>query len=301
MRSAATSPLISSAYVRPKRLEYVQNGVTKRWDVAECLDNVSVLVYHRGRDAFLLVRQFRPAVLSKQVRPSEDGSYDVSTSQRAFTYELCGGLIDKGAGTTLLQHAVEEVEEELGYRVPPTHFRFLFRFRETVNLLAADFVVLYVEVDDSHRVSAGGGLVEEGECIEVVELPRRDLPKFLLHTAVSGEVTIETQHALMLFARDEEYDALRKAHLRPLAALEPGAAPADFVLQPAASAATGAAGPPWFYTAATEAAAAAAAAARQMLDFPPGGAERAIGYGFLAAAAVGLVWTLAGSRTAAAR
>ena len=45
------------------------------WDVVEVYDGVCVLLFHRSRRAFIVVRQFRPAVwaaIDRQVRAGRD-------------------------------------------------------------------------------------------------------------------------------------------------------------------------------------------------------------------------------------
>lgn len=55
-------PLISSAYIRPRRIEFVQEGKPKTWDFVEAFSSVAVLLHHRVRNTFIVVRQFRPPV-----------------------------------------------------------------------------------------------------------------------------------------------------------------------------------------------------------------------------------------------
>ena len=51
--------------------------------------SVAALLYHRGREAFLLVRQFRPAVYVSAVRAAEAEGEPVPPLSVGFTYELC--------------------------------------------------------------------------------------------------------------------------------------------------------------------------------------------------------------------
>jgi hypothetical protein len=67
------NPLISSAYVRPRRVEYVQAGVSKTWDTVEAFSSVAVLIHHRVRDTFVLVRQFRPAIWATEQNEAARG------------------------------------------------------------------------------------------------------------------------------------------------------------------------------------------------------------------------------------
>lgn len=49
-----------------------QTGKQRRWDVIEAHSSVAVVLYHRDLDAFLLVRQFRPAVYSCRLREAKE-------------------------------------------------------------------------------------------------------------------------------------------------------------------------------------------------------------------------------------
>ena len=73
-----------SRYVKPKRIFYTECGAEKSWDIVDSHDSVSVLLYHKERESFLIVKQFRPAVYLK----NNDG----------YTYELCAGIVDKEVG-----------------------------------------------------------------------------------------------------------------------------------------------------------------------------------------------------------
>lgn len=46
-------------------------GKQRRWDVVQAMDSVGIILYHKGLDAFIIVRQFRPAVYSHRCRAAE--------------------------------------------------------------------------------------------------------------------------------------------------------------------------------------------------------------------------------------
>ena len=58
-------------------------------------------------------------------------------------------------------------------------FLSLFHSRAGVGISGTVQTLYYVEVTDDMRVSAGGGLVEEGELIEVFELPLQSAQTFV--------------------------------------------------------------------------------------------------------------------------
>jgi len=154
-------PCSDSNFVKLQRMRYEQNGVKKAWDLAEVHDSVAILIYHTSRDAFVLVKQFRPPVFLK----NEEG----------MTYELCAGIVDKDL--TLAQIAQEEIEEETGYRVDVSRLKRVTSFYTAVGFAGASQTLYYVEVDDEDKVSDGGGVdVEE---IEVVYLPAAEAMEFV--------------------------------------------------------------------------------------------------------------------------
>ncbi len=76
-------------FINAKLVKFKQNGVLKSWEVVEAYDSVAILIYHREKSAFILVKQFRPAVYMK----NEDG----------LTVELCAGIVDKNLSLRRLQ------------------------------------------------------------------------------------------------------------------------------------------------------------------------------------------------------
>jgi len=148
----STVPLRHPQYISPFLARYEQNGIAKDWEVVEAHDSVAILIYHREHDAFVLVRQFRPAVYLN----NHDG----------MTIELCAGLVDKKL--TLPQIAKEEIEEECGFDVPATSLEHITSFHTSVGFAGSKQTMFYAEVDESMRVSAGGGI--DDELIEVIEL-----------------------------------------------------------------------------------------------------------------------------------
>ncbi|WP_345976659.1 NUDIX domain-containing protein [Sulfurimonas sp. HSL3-7] len=155
------SACADSNFVKSKRMHYTQGGEEKTWDLVEVHDSVAVLIYHKGREAFVLVKQFRPPVYLN----NRDG----------FTYELCAGIVDKDL--SLLEIAQEEILEETGYAVKPDRIKKVTSFYTAVGFAGAKQELYYVAVDDEDRVSDGGGIHDEA--IEVVYLPVHEAKEFI--------------------------------------------------------------------------------------------------------------------------
>jgi len=149
-------PLGEGRFIHPKRARYLQDGEEREWEILEAHDSVAVLIWHRERECFVMVRQFRPAVYAH----GEDG----------MTVELCAGLVDKGKPLEVI--AAEEVEEECGYRVEPSSLKKVTSFYTSVGFAGSRQSLYYAEVDESMRVGPGGGI--EGEQIQVLELSREE-------------------------------------------------------------------------------------------------------------------------------
>jgi len=86
--------------------------------------------------------------------------------------------VDKD-GKSRAQIAAEEVLEETGYRVSTSDLKLVNKYRASVGTMGSIHDVYYTEVNESMREGGGGGLEEDGENIEVVFLPVRNIDAFL--------------------------------------------------------------------------------------------------------------------------
>lgn len=255
----ADEPLFSSVWLRPSRVLYKQEGAAGgddvAWDIVESWDAVGILLYHRDRNAFLAVRQFRPAVWASRSRALQSGfvptassdssaagtvastvggrpspSTAVADATEGFTLELCGGLVNK-AGKTLAEHAAEEVLEETGYKVEADALVPLFCMTEAVGLLGTSLHVFFAEVSDACRVSDGGGLEGENEVVATTEIDADGALDFLAATQAAGTpVSGDLLHALLLMTlpqpvRSRLLDAAAAAFVNAGRAPAPGASP----------------------------------------------------------------------------
>ncbi|OBV29809.1 hypothetical protein BKN38_01520 [Helicobacter sp. CLO-3] len=145
-----------SRFIKPLRLHYKQDGVAKNWDIIHSHDSVSVMLYESDLDAFVIVKQFRPAVYMR----NHDG----------YVYELCAGLVDKPK-KTLEQIAVEEVFEECGYEIAPNRLEKIATFYTSVGISGAKQTIYFAQVDKRDKRALGGGIDDEN--IEVLYLKRK--------------------------------------------------------------------------------------------------------------------------------
>ena len=68
-------PLGESKYLKPFKMKFKQNGLQRDWDCVKVMNSVSIFLYHEQKDAFLFVKQFRPAVwYSQEMKASKQTS-----------------------------------------------------------------------------------------------------------------------------------------------------------------------------------------------------------------------------------
>lgn len=150
-------------FIHPITIHYEQNGIKKRWESVQNHDSVAVLLYHIEKNAFLLVKQFRPPVSLKE---HTDG----------FTYELCAGILDKDLDP---KHTVqEEIDEECGYDVPIDSIQRITSFYTSVGFSGTNQTLYYAPIDESMKKHTGGGV--DGEAIELYFLPLEEAKAFAL-------------------------------------------------------------------------------------------------------------------------
>ncbi len=157
-----TDTLRNPRFIKPLSLHYRQGGEKKSWEAVQSHDSVAVLLYHRQKEAFVLVKQFRPPVY-------------LTHKKHLYTYELCAGIIDKEC--SLVQIALEEIDEECGYRVEPERIEKITSFFTNVGVSGAKQHLYYCEVDASDKAHEGGGIHQE--MIELEYLPLREAKGFV--------------------------------------------------------------------------------------------------------------------------
>ncbi|XP_006839659.1 PREDICTED: uridine diphosphate glucose pyrophosphatase [Chrysochloris asiatica] len=189
IEGVAVGRCTDSPYLRPLTIHYRQNGTQKSWDFMKTHDSVTILMFNSTRKSLVLVKQFRPAVYAGEAErrfPGSLAAVDQDTPQGlqpalpgsvGVTYELCAGLVDQ-PGLSLEEVACKEAWEECGYRLAPSDLRRVATYRYGVGLTCSSQTMFYAEVTDAQRGGPGGGLVEEGELIEVVHLPLGDAQAF---------------------------------------------------------------------------------------------------------------------------
>lgn len=155
-------PLENPKFIKPILINYSIKGVERAWEAVVAYDSVAALLWHREKDAFIIVKQLRATVLNKN---RDDG----------MMYELCAGIIDKNLNHT--QIAKEEILEECGYDIPVENIQKISSFYTNVGISGTHQTLYYAACDDSMKVNDGGGLDDED--IEVVYIPVSEAKKFM--------------------------------------------------------------------------------------------------------------------------
>nr|CAI5843971.1 unnamed protein product [Callosobruchus analis] len=165
-----------SKYKKPRTIYYKQNGKQLKCDILAQKNSIAMIVHNITRNVLVLEKQFRPAVYLHQI-PFCDrklGPVDLTKypAKLGVTYEFCGGLEDKNISTE--ETAKEELLEECGYKMESDQLEKICTIRNHTATSGARTTWYYCKVSDEMKVSEGGGNIDEGENIEVVEMSVED-------------------------------------------------------------------------------------------------------------------------------
>ena len=150
------------------------DGVTEQQsrEVYDRGHGAAILLYHRQRGTIILTRQFRLPVL---LNGHTDG----------LLLEAPAGLLDADDPVTAIRR---EAEEETGYKVVDvTEALAPYMSPGSVTERLHLFTAEYTAAD---RVGAGGGHKDEGEDIEVIEVPARDALAMIERGEIADAKTI---------------------------------------------------------------------------------------------------------------
>jgi GDP-mannose pyrophosphatase NudK len=165
----ATEILCNNWYTLKKvTYSFQKNGVTKTHS-REAYDRgngATILLYNTANRSVILTRQFR---LPTYINGNPNG----------MLIEACAGLLDKDNPEDCIRR---ETEEETGYQVKDVRKVFeSYMSPGSVTEVLYFFIAAY---DRSMKVNAGGGLEEENEDIEVLELSIEEA----MHMIDTGEI-----------------------------------------------------------------------------------------------------------------
>ncbi len=142
-------------------------------------DAAVVLLCNREKGTVVLVRQFRIPLLNKEPSP--------------YLIEACAGVLE---GDDPEACAKKEAEEETGYRVSAV--RHLFDAYMSPGSVTEKLHFFVGRYSPSDRTAAGGGNAQEGEDIEVIEMPFAEaLAKIGSGEILDAKTIMLLQHAAL--------------------------------------------------------------------------------------------------------
>ena len=125
---------------------------TQKREVYDRGNGATILLYNKSKRTVILTRQFRlPTYLNG--------------NKTGLMIETCAGLLEKDNPEACIKR---ETEEETGYRI--SNVEKIFESYMSPGAVTEILYFFIAEYDDEMKVSEGGGLEEEQENIEVLEL-----------------------------------------------------------------------------------------------------------------------------------
>lgn len=141
-------------------------------DIHDHGNGASIFLYNKTKKTIILTRQLRMATY---LNGNNDG----------LMIETPAGLLDEDDPETCI---IREVEEETGYRIhSATKVQEAYMTPGAVTELLHMFIGEY---DDTMKVSEGGGLAEEHENIEVLEIKFSEAIKMMKNGEIKDAKTI---------------------------------------------------------------------------------------------------------------
>lgn len=168
--------------LRKVTFDYLQKDGTWQTQSREAYDRgngATILLYNKELNSVILTRQFR---LPSFINGNPSG----------MLIEACAGLLDKNNAEDCIK---KETEEETGYKISKVQKIF-----ETYMSPGSVTEILYffvAEYSKEMKVSGGGGLAEEQENIEVLELDFDQAYNMIL----SGEIKDGKTIMLLQYAK----------------------------------------------------------------------------------------------------
>jgi nudix-type nucleoside diphosphatase (YffH/AdpP family) len=152
------SKVLSDQFYMLKKITFEKTGesgqcITQAREVYDRGNGAAVLLYNRATGSVILTRQFRMPTF-------------VNGNPTGMLIECCAGLLDQDNPEEAIRR---EIEEETGYKIVTVE-KVLEAYMSpgSVTEILFLFVAEYVK---EMKISEGGGLAEENEDIEVLEIP----------------------------------------------------------------------------------------------------------------------------------
>ncbi len=161
---------VEEARVSYQKFDGTMSAPVRRLDLVRG-DAVAAVVFNRARGRVILVNQFRYATLARG---------------EGWLTEIVAGLID--AGETAEEAVRREILEETGYEVGT--LERISCFYPTPGITSERIVLFYAETRGDAPVSSGGGVADEHEDIQVLELPLSEAYEMVERGEIADAKTI---------------------------------------------------------------------------------------------------------------
>ena len=117
-------------------------------------DSAAALLVNNDEEKLILVKQFRYPIYTKD-------------KNKAWALEIVAGTVEKKSNPK--DTIIREIQEETGYLVDSVSQ--IFSFYPSPGGSNEKIYIYYAEVTHKNRVESGGGVISEGEDIQVLEIP----------------------------------------------------------------------------------------------------------------------------------
>jgi len=169
--------ILSDNWYTLKKVSYHYLKKDGNWELQtrEAYDRgngATILLYNSEEKKVILTSQFR---LPTYINGNDDG----------IMIEACAGLLDKDNPEDCIR---KETEEETGYKV--TQVRKIFEAYMSPGSVTEILYFFIAEYTSDMKISDGGGLAEEQENIEVLELNAEDAYKMVDNGQIKDAKTI---------------------------------------------------------------------------------------------------------------
>ena len=156
-------------------------------------NGATVLLYNLEKKTVILIRQFRLPTL-------------LNNNEGGMMIETCAGIIENNDDPT--STIIREIEEETGFKVEKA--TKIFELYSTPGSVTEKLHYYYAEYTCNDKKSEGGGLDEEHEDIEVIELPFEEaFLKMERGEIMDAKTVILLQYArLNIFPEEKVFDML---------------------------------------------------------------------------------------------
>lgn len=141
-------------------------------------NGAAILLYNPTKKTVILTKQFR---MPTYLNGNDNG----------MMIEVCAGVLD---GDNPERCVIKEAEEEIGYRI--TNVKKVIESYMSPGAVTEILYLFVAEYTDDMKVSEGGGLDNEHENIEVLEIPFTKAIKMIKdHEIVDAKTILLLQHA----------------------------------------------------------------------------------------------------------